>query len=104
MPVPIAVYNELQMPFRAAAVNKFAFVLFLLCAIVCAQAASIDQFHQHSTQHCCGLCHAGMPFVQPAPSSAAAPVISHGWVEIQYGFQSPREVWLAAGSSRAPPA
>jgi len=74
-----------------------------MCAVVCAQAASLDQFHRHSTQHCCGLCHAGMPFVQSATASAIAPVLSRDFLEVQYGFQSPHEVWLAAGSSRAPP-
>jgi hypothetical protein len=92
------------MPVRATAVKKLALVLFLLCAVVCAQAASLDQFHSHSTQHCCGLCHAGMPFVQPATAYALAPVLSHDLLEVQSELQSPREVWLAAGSSRAPPA
>jgi hypothetical protein len=92
------------MPGRATALKKLAFVLFLLIAVVCAQAASIDQLHPHSAQHCCGLCHAGMPFVQPATAFSLAPGLSPGWLEISYGFESPHEVWIAAGSSRAPPA
>jgi hypothetical protein len=92
------------MPFQATAAKKLAFVLFLMCAVVCAQAASLDQFHQHSNQHCCGLCHAGMPFVQPAASFAPAPDVSRWSLESSPGFDAPREVWLAAGSSRAPPA
>jgi hypothetical protein len=92
------------MPSRATGVNKLAFVLLLFIAVVCAQAASIDQFHPHSAQHCCGLCHAGMPFVQPATAFALAPVLSPAWLEISFSFDSPHEVWLAAGSSRAPPA
>jgi len=83
---------------------KLALVLFLLCAVVCAQAASLEEFHQHSSHHCCGLCHAGMPFVQSVASAALAPLVSSERLEMAHGPQSPHDVLLASGSSRAPPA
>jgi hypothetical protein len=88
---------------RTATVARLALVLFLLCAVVYSQAASLEEFHQHSSHHCCGLCHAGMPFVQAAAVTGFVPIVSSGWLELAYGLQSPHEVLLASGSSRAPP-
>ncbi len=86
------------------AAARLALVLFLLAAVVCAQAASLEQFHDHSTHHCCGLCHAGMPFVQSAVAGPIAPIASGGWLEQRWAVDSPREILLTSGSSRAPPA
>jgi hypothetical protein len=89
------------------AARRISLILFLMCAVVCVQAASIasEHFHQHSSQHCCGLCHTGpLPFIQTATSATLAPMLSQSWLEPSSGFESAHEVLLAAGSSRAPPA
>ena len=91
------------MPCRATVATRLALVLLLMCAVVCAQAASLDQFHHHSTEHCCGLCHAGMPFLRSAPIGPTAPVAPGGWIEKAWFFDAPHDVLLTAGSSRAPP-
>ena len=84
---------------------RLALVVLLLCAVVCAQAASLEEFHKETSQHhCCAMCHAGMPFVRSAPVGPIAPVASSGWVEKVWSANAPHEVLLTAGSSRAPPA
>jgi hypothetical protein len=88
---------------RAAAVTRLALILLLMGVVVFTQAASSEETHQHSTQHCCGLCHAGMPFVQTVVVSAFAPTLSHTWLEMAYALESPHELSLNAPSSRAPP-
>jgi hypothetical protein len=89
---------------RAAA--TVSLLLLLLCAMLSAQTASIacEPFHQHSSQHCCGLCHAGpLHFVQPSITAAIAPVFAPAWLEVQDRSGAPRELLFTAGSSRAPP-
>jgi len=106
VPPAIQVYNQYKMPARTAA-RRISLILFLMCAVVCVQAASIasEHFHQHSSQHCCGLCHAGpLPFIQTAITAALAPMLSQTWLEQTPGSAPAHEVLLAAGSSRAPPA
>ena len=96
-----------KMPNKATAAGKVLFVLVLLCAVVCAQSVSLasEHFHQHSTQHCCGLCHAGpLPLIQPTVTAAFAPVLSMAWMEWSTGLDAPHQILLAAGYSRAPPA
>src|SRR6266568_2029559 len=46
-----------KMPNKATAAGRVLLVLLLLCAVICAQGASLasEQFHQHASQHCCGL-------------------------------------------------
>ena len=106
MPPAIPVYNRLEMYPRAAAVRTSLMVL-LMCAVVCVQTASVvsEPFHQHSSQHCCGLCHAGpLPFLQAVLTAAFAPALSQVWLEQSRGPAVAHEVLLAAGFSRAPPA
>lgn len=89
------------------AARRLLFLLLLLCALVCAQTFSIasEHLHQHSSQHCCGLCHTGpLPFVQPAIVVSLAPVLPVAWLENSSRFDIPHEAILTAGSSRAPPA
>jgi hypothetical protein len=96
-----------EMHQKAAATPKVLIVLFLVCAVVCAQGASFasGHSHRHSSQHCCSLCHAGpLPLIQPAAASVVAPVLSMAWLEWSSGLDAPRLVLLAAGYSRAPPA
>lgn len=92
---------------KAAAAGRVLLVLLLLCAVVCAQSVSLasEHFHQHSSQHCCGLCHAGpLPLIQPSVAAAFAPVLSVAWMEWSADLDTPHQVLLAAGYSRAPPA
>jgi hypothetical protein len=91
---------------RSRAAVRISLLLLLLCTTLCAQTASVasEQFHQHSSQHCCGLCHAGpLPFLTPSTSSAPAPAFAPAWLEVQDRSGAPREALLASGSSRAPP-
>jgi hypothetical protein len=90
-----------------AAVGRISLVLLLICAVVCIQAASIasEPFHEHSSQHCCGLCHAGpLPFIQTAIEAALAPMLSQSRLEQAHGSNPAHRILLAAGSSRASPA
>ena len=82
-------------------------VLLLLSAVICAQATSLlsEQLHQHSSQHCCALCHVGpLPFLQPAVAAYIAPVLAAAWFERSHKLDAPHDVLLTAGYSRAPPA
>ena len=82
-------------------------LLLFLCAVVTAQVGSLaNETHQHSsTQHCCGLCHIGpLPFLQPAISASVSPQLTVLWIAGFLESESPHEVLLSDGSSRAPPA
>jgi hypothetical protein len=79
----------------------------LLSLVVFAQAASLlsEQLHHHSSEHCCALCHIGpLPFLQPAQATNVAPGLSVERIEVSVRFDTPREVRLPSGFSRAPPA
>jgi hypothetical protein len=87
--------------------RSVCFALLLMLAVVCAQTAwlSTDCGHEHSSQHCCGLCHAGpMTFVAQAIFSSAAPVAPVEWVATNLGVDVPPQAFCGSGSSRAPPA
>jgi len=87
-------------------IARILLVLLFLCAVLVAQAESFapEHSHQHSSQHCCGLCHVGpLPILQPALSAGFAPIVAVAWLSPSFGFSKPREALLAAGSSRAPP-
>ena len=96
-----------KMPRRATASRRLLIVLLVLCAVVSAQAASFvsDYYHNHSTRHCCGLCHTGpLPLIQPTVTAAFAPVLSMAWMERFARANTAYQVLLAAGHTRAPPA
>ena len=58
-----------------------------------------------SSEHCCGLWHAGpLPFLQPAVWRAFDPGILAAWLERFRDLDAPREVAHASAHSRAPPA
>lgn len=89
------------------ATRRIVAILLLMCALLCAQTASLtsENLHQHSSQHCCGLCHIGpLPFVQPEIASGIAPEQRVAWLEDTSGLDEPHDIVLTAGSSRAPPA
>ncbi|MGA2329500.1 MAG: hypothetical protein ABSH05_24850 [Bryobacteraceae bacterium] len=93
--------------FLLRSARRGLFVCLLLCAVMCAQAASLASEHAHGSfsQHCCPLCHVGpLPFVQPVIAAALLPVLRVAWLECSFEPGSAHEVLLAAGSSRAPPA
>ena len=88
------------------AIRRIIPLLLLLCMLVCAQTVSLasEHLHQHSSQHCCGLCHTGpLPFVQPSLAAAMAPSFRVAWLEGSSNSDAPHEVILTTGSSRAPP-
>jgi hypothetical protein len=79
----------------------------LLSLVVFTQASSLlsEQFHHHSSEHCCALCHIGpLPFLQPAQATCAAPGLSVERIEVSAHHDTPRDVRLPSGFSRAPPA
>jgi uncharacterized membrane protein len=97
---------ELKMPNAARGIARSLLVLVLLYAMVCAQTALLSSEHSHnSSQHCCGLCHVGpIPFLQPVVAAVLAPIVALAWLASASDRDSPHEVLLTAGSSRAPPA
>src|SRR5436189_4155810 len=97
----------LRMHSETSAARRTLFLLLLLCAVVIAQTSSLasEHLHQHSSQHCCGLCHTGpLPFIQASVSSATAPAVSVSWLESASARDITHEAPITAGGSRAPPA
>ena len=86
--------------------GKPLLIVLILCAFACAQfsALALENGHHHSSQHCCALCHVGLPFLQPAGCAAAPPVLSIVWLDSWADQDSTHQVLLALESSRAPPA
>lgn len=83
------------------------FALLVLCAVVCAQTASLSEIHshQHSAQHCCGLCHAGpLPFVACAIGAGSLPALAVLWLRFADEAEVVRETLASSAASRAPPA
>jgi hypothetical protein len=79
-------------------------IALFLCAVVCAQAASLAFEHPHDSGHCCQLCHLGpLPFLEPAPVAAIAPVVAVAWYCGTSDTGTPHEALFSAASSRAPP-
>ena len=78
----------------------------MLCAITCAQISALahEADHFNDSQHCCTLCHVGLPFLQPAVSASAPPVLSVAWLASLSDQESAPQVLLTLASSRAPPA
>src|SRR3954468_4792272 len=90
---------------RKAIAAKGAVFLLLLCAVVWAQVISFasEHSHQHSTQHCCGLCHTGpLPWIQ-TDLTAVEPEQPTVWLEPANAGDRPRDVAPVAQQSRAPP-
>jgi hypothetical protein len=93
--------------FHAHRTTRALLVVLFLCALVCTQSALFASEHsyQHSSQHCCGLCHVGpLPLLQPVSSAGFAPIVAVAWLPWSRNFDTPHEALLTAGSSRAPPA
>jgi len=92
---------------KKATARRVLLVLLLMCAVVSAQAASLlaEHSHQHSSEHCCRLCHAGpLPFLPSTAQAAVAPDGAVVWLAGSSDYDATPEVLLAAGDSRAPPA
>ena len=78
--------------------------MLFLCAVVCAQAASLAFEHPHASGHCCQLCHLGpLPFLQPVAVAEIAPVMATAWFGGIPDSGAAHQILLAAASSRAPP-
>ena len=95
------------MRYRHAALTRLLGVIVLLCAVASAQAVSLAQIHphQHSSQHCCGLCHAGpLAFVPISMDAAALPALALIGLASAEDGAGARDPLAAAASSRAPPA
>ena len=84
--------------------GKALIVLLMLCAITCAQFSALEHDGHHDSQHCCALCHVGLPFLQPAVSASLPPVLSVAWLASFADQETTHQVLLALASSRAPPA
>jgi hypothetical protein len=90
---------------KARARDRF-WILLLVGAILCVQTAPLvcGHSHSHSPAQCCWLCHASaQAFLQPAAASPA-PASSMVWLERPADLGAPPAAYVAAGSSRAPPA
>ena len=99
-------YNRTHV-FRSGRISGNILLLLFLCALVSVQTASFASEHSHadSSEHCCILCHAGpLPFVQTVASAVVPPHVIVAWCSGSIESDTPHEVLLAAGSSRAPPA
>ncbi len=94
------------MTLRARVPGKILLVILLMCAFASAQfsALAFESDHHHSSEHCCALCHAALPFLQPAVVSSTPPVLSVVWLAASADQDTPHQVLLAQASSRAPPA
>jgi len=93
------------MPSGRGAIRLFLLTL-LLCGVFAAQtsALSVDSLHQHSSEHCCGLCHAGtISFAGPAAAASISPTFSVAWIETAAASGSPRDEVVPNAQSRAPP-
>jgi hypothetical protein len=81
-------------------------VLLLLCAILCAQSASLlsEELHRHPSEHCCGLCHTGpLPFVKPTSMAGLAPVLAVLWIAPIVDASAALAEILPSSDTRAPP-
>ena len=89
-----------------ARVRRLLCVALVLCAVVCAQTVSLEeQSHQHSYQHCCGLCHTGpLAFVPMAIGAAVVSPSAIVWLALSDDVGGVLERLSSTESSRAPPA
>jgi hypothetical protein len=79
-------------------------VTTLLIACFCVVTCLPHAGHQHSQGQSCAICYAGaLPFLQSGLSAAFAALFLVLWFHGSASLSSPREVILAAYSSRAPP-
>jgi hypothetical protein len=86
--------------------RRLLFVLLLLAVTLFAQSAALISEHRqhHSTEHCCLLCHVGLPFLQATAPATVAPLTSVQWLGATVRVESFCDVFLATSSSRGPPA
>jgi len=97
----------LLMAFAGSSARRLLLIVLVLCATVCAQAASInaEQETHHATDHCCALCHLGpAPVLPAAVSTFVAPVFSPVWLAVSTVVATPHEALVTSSPSRAPPA
>jgi hypothetical protein len=86
---------------------KRLFVLLLIAGVFITQTSSvsIDNLHRHSSQHCCGLCHAGtVSPATPAATIAIAPSASVAWSAAVVEIDTECDEVARSTHPRAPPA
>ena len=96
-----------KMASEASSARRLLLVLFVLCATVCAQSASLvaEQETHHDPGHCCRLCHAGPAPILPVNTSPIiAPIFSPVLFAVSRPVSAPHEALVTAAASRAPPA
>ena len=90
--------------FRRGRRPRVILIVLFLCAVVCAQAASLAFEHPHAEGHCCQLCHLGpLPLLQPLPVADIAPIMALAWLGATHDSGATHQILQSAASSRAPP-
>jgi hypothetical protein len=91
---------------RSIYIRRRVFILLLLAVTLFAQTAALTSEHQHHhvTEHCCLLCHMGLPFLQGGAPATVAPLASLQWLTGTPHFEFFYEVFLPTSPSRGPPA
>ena len=92
---------------RMSGLSRLLCVALVLCAVIFAQTVSLAQehSHQHSAQHCCGLCHAGpLPFMPTSMGVSALQPSAVCWLAVADESGGALERLASIESSRAPPA
>jgi hypothetical protein len=81
------------------------YILLLLAVVLFAQSAALlsEHQHHHATEHCCLLCHVGLPFIQASAPATVAPLTSVQWLAASPHFESFYDLFLSSSSSRGPP-
>ena len=100
-------YTDRSMSQAGSFARRFLLIVFVLCATICAQSASLtaEQETHQGSDHCCGLCHLGPAPILPATASAVtAPVFSPVCITVSVVIGAPHDVLVTSSASRAPPA
>ena len=90
---------------RAQLPWRMLFIVLVAGAVTGAQfsALALENDGDHLSQHCCALCHVGLPFLQPAVTAHTPPPFSVVWLAPFGDVGMPHQMLLAQASSRAPP-
>jgi len=100
-------YTGPSMSQAGSCARRFLLIVLVLCATICAQAASLtaEQETHQGSDHCCGLCHLGPAPILPATASAVtAPVFSPVCITVSVVIGAPHDILVTSSASRAPPA
>jgi hypothetical protein len=101
--------EKLPVPGQLARANHVSrrrlYILLLLAVVLFAQSAALLPAHEHhhATEHCCLLCHVGLPLIQASAPATVAPLTSVQWLAASSHFESFYDIFLSSSSSRGPP-